>query len=113
MEKPVIQLVLSLFLIFAISRVYLRYRARSIGGFGFIFWSGIFTTGLLVIIFPNLAVAIAHKAGIARGVDFIIYVSIALLFYLVYRLYVYLDDVRNDIAKIIRELAMRFPRKPR
>lgn len=112
-DHIVLRILLSLFFIFALSRVWMRFRSRSLALLGFVFWTGLFGTGLLTMVFPEITILAANYLGIGRGVDFIIYVSIAILFYLVYRLYVFLDDIRNDIAKIIRELALRSPKKPR
>lgn len=111
-DRLILRLILSIFFIFAISRVWMRFRSRSLAIFGFIFWSSLFGAGLLTMVFPDITILVANYLGIGRGVDFIIYFSIALLFYLVYRLYVFLDDIKNDIAKIIRELALKSPKKP-
>jgi len=67
-----IQILLLAFVIFAISRVYLRLKEN----------------------------------GVGRGVDIIVYISLALLFYLVFRIYVMIEDLRHQITYIIREIAL-------
>lgn len=74
---------------------------------GLIFWTCIFGLGFTAELFPNLTTEIAQKAGITRGVDAVVYTSIALLFYLVFRLYVYLEDIRKEITTLIRMIAIK------
>ncbi len=110
-DRIILRILLGTFFIFAISRVWQRFKSRSLAIAGFLFWTSLFGAGLLTMVFPDMTMLAANYLGIGRGVDFIIYVSIAILFYLVYRLYVFLDDIRSDIAKIIRELALKSPQK--
>jgi len=39
-------------------------------------------------------------------VDVIVYLSLALLFYLVFRIYVMIEDIRREITFLIRQLAL-------
>jgi hypothetical protein len=107
MDFMTFQILLILFLVFAMSRVYLRYKSKKLGWFGLLFWGGLFGVGLIMIIFPGVTVLLAHRLGIGRGVDFIVYISIAVLFYLMYRLYSMLSDISDQITEIVRELALR------
>lgn len=102
-----IQIILTLFLLFALSRVYLRFKSGDISVINLVFWSLIFSSAIVMVLFPGLSSGIAQKAGIGRGVDAIIYVSIAALFYLVFRLYVYVQDLKQDITELVRKLALR------
>lgn len=103
----VIQLVLIIFLFFALSRAVLRFRGRQITLGEFILWTGLFLGAILVIVFPDEIAPLANRVGIGRGVDLVIYVSIIVLFYLVFRLYVYLEDLRHEITEIIRLQALK------
>ena len=49
---------------------------------------------------------IAEFFGVGRGVDIIVYISLALLFYLVFRIYVMIEDLRHQMTDIIREIAL-------
>ena len=49
--------------------------------------------------------------GIGRGADVIIYTSLAILFYLTYRLYAMFEDLHTEISKIVREIALQNPHK--
>ncbi len=101
-----IQAVLNLFLLFALSRVFLRFRDKKVSGGEFIFWIGLFTTAIVGITFPNETSRVANLLGIGRGVDLIVYASIATLFYLIFRAYVLMEDIRHEITELVRKIAI-------
>lgn len=101
------QLLLMVFLIFALSRVLLRFKSSEVSLNGLIFWSFVFGLAILVVIFPKIASTVAQTLGIGRGADAVVYVSITLLFYLVFRLYVYLQDVKYKITELVQKLALK------
>ena len=101
-----IQILLLAFVIFAISRVYLRLRENVISTRVAIFWFLIWIAALVGISLPATTTRIAGFWGVGRGVDIIVYISLALLFYLVFRIYVMIEDLRHQITYIIREIAL-------
>lgn len=101
-----IQIFLSFFLIFAISRVVLQLRKGNLTVGSFIFWSGVFFAALIGIADPKITSSLAKLFGIGRGADIVIYLSIALLFYLVFRLSITIEDVRHEITELVRELSL-------
>jgi len=101
------QIILTLFLLFALSRVILRFQGGIVSIIGLLFWGALFSSAIIFVLFPELTTGIAKSMGIGRGVDTIVYASIVILFYLVFRLYVYIQDIRQDITKIVGELAIR------
>ena len=101
------QLVLTAFLLFALSRVVLRFKGGIVSLLGLLFWGALFGSSIVFVLYPDLSSNIAKSMGIGRGVDALIYTSIVILFYLVFRLYVYIQDLRQDITKIVKELAFR------
>lgn len=107
MDLTITQIVLGIFLLFALSRVYLRFRGGEVSFAGFIFWTSVFGSAIVVVLFPSLSGAVAKFMGIGRGVDAIVYTSITILFYLVFRLYVYLEDLKHEITDLVRKLALK------
>jgi len=102
-----IQLVLSLFLFFAISRVYLRFKEGTINLGAFLFWIALWVLALFSIFYPDFTTYWAQLFGIGRGADAIIYISIILLFYLIFRTNVMLENLREEISRVVREIALR------
>lgn len=102
----IIQFVLSFFLLFAISRVLLQLRKGNLTVLSFLFWGGVFFTAFVGILNPILTSQIARLFGIGRGADVVIYLSIALLFYLVFRLSIAIEDIRQEITQLVRKIAL-------
>lgn len=101
------QLFLTVFLLFAASRVVLRFRSGELSLFGFLFWSSIFGLAAIIVLFPGLTSSIAAALGIGRGADVVVYLSVTLLFYLVFRLYIFIEDLRHDITEIVKKIALK------
>ncbi len=68
----------------------------------FLFWLSV----LLAIIFPESTNKIAHFFNVTRGADFFIYISIIVIFYLLFRINQRLESMEANITKIIREIAL-------
>ncbi len=102
-----IQIIILIFALFALSRVFTNIGHKNFdkveAGFWMIFW-------LLVIIstaFPEIVSNIAKIFGVGRGVDLVIYFSIVVLSYLIFRLYAYQSRMERNITKIIRTIAIK------
>lgn len=102
----IIQVILLVFLAFALSRVYLRLRDHKIKSVEFVFWIILFGGAVAGVIFPNEITNLARLLGIGRGVDLILYASIVTLFYLMFRAYVLMEDTRHEITELVRKIAL-------
>lgn len=101
------QIILTVFLLFAVSRVILRFKGGAVSARGFIFWVSLFGFAIVAVFFPKLTGELAKTAGIGRGVDAIIYASLVLLFYLIFRLHIFIEDLRQEITALVRKLALQ------
>ncbi len=55
---------------------------------------------------PGLTSYMARRLGIGRGTDVVLYLSIALLFYLIFRLSISLEETRREITDLVRKIAL-------
>lgn len=101
-----LQILAVTFLVFAFSRVWLRAREGSIGWGMFVFWTLIWVLAIVAVIKPDLTQQIADKLGVGRGADAVIYISIVVLFYLIFRSNVAIENLRHEITKLTREIAI-------
>ena len=101
------QIFLLLFLLFALSRVVLRFRGGALSIRGFVFWLGLFSFAIVTVLEPKITGSIANYFVIGRGADAVIYVSLVLLFYLIFRLHIFIEDLRHDITTLVGKLSMR------
>lgn len=102
-----IHVVVLVFGVFAVSRAFLRWRETKITLGEFFFWCAIWIGAMVFAIFPGLLNLLSNRAGFRRGMDFLIALSIIVLFYLLFRVYVKIDETQQEITKIVRELAVR------
>lgn len=105
-----IQILLSLFLIFAFIKVIGRFRAKEISYWSLIFWLLFWIVVAMVVWQPNLSTELANRLGVGRGTDLVMYVSVAVLFYLMFRQTVRLEKMEKNVTKIVREIALRNPK---
>lgn len=101
-----LQVIAGLFALFALSRVYLRFQERKLSSFAFVFWVGVWFAGVTAIFFPELTSNIAEFLGIGRGVDVIVYASIVIIFYLLFRIYIKIEDTQRQITEVVRKAAI-------
>lgn len=102
-----IQIILLVFTFFALSRVYLRAKEKIISTQASLFWFLIWFAAAVGIILPTTTVNIAEFFGVGRGVDVIVYLSLVMVFYLIFRIFVMLEDLRHEITFLIRKIALQ------
>lgn len=107
----IIRAILIIFLAFAASRVYLQLKRGALQILSFLFWISVFLGAMIFIINPNLTGSLAKFLGIGRGADVIIYFSIVLLFYLLFRIYIYIENLHHEITELISQLALKEDKK--
>ena len=106
-----IQIVLFIFLIFVVSRVVLRLKDGNLTIGGFLFWVSLWSMGGVAVVYPSFTSYLAKKIGIQRGTDVAVYLSLALLFYLIFRTNILIEDLKNEITCLTREIALKKNKK--
>ncbi|MEE1128663.1 MAG: DUF2304 family protein [Methanobrevibacter sp.] len=71
-----------------------------------ILWSVFWVFVSLFAIFPEFSNSFARLFGITRGLDFIIILVFVILFYTVLKLYFLVDQMQNNLNKIVKEVAL-------
>lgn len=102
-----IQIFLLAFSFFALTRVFLRAKDRILSMRMAFFWAFIWIAALIGVLLPVTTTKLASFFGVGRGVDVIVYISLTLLFYLVFRIYVMIEDLRHEITFLVRQLALQ------
>jgi hypothetical protein len=100
-----------LFSLFALSRVLLRFREGRMSWGMMLVWSIAWLSIMCFIVFPTSFEGLSRAIGIQRPLDFMLIVGLMISFYLMFRIYVYLEELRSDIAKVVREVALDGGRK--
>jgi hypothetical protein len=98
-----------IFLIFSmvvIGGIIQKKRAGHLGPKGAFFWILFWLFAVGAVLWPNSTTIIANKFGIGRGTDFVLYVSMALIFYLLFKMNVKIESVGRDITRVVRKKAI-------
>jgi small membrane protein len=103
--KPA-QFLLLAFVLAALAKVIHSYQQRRMPIANFLFWALVWIGTACIIIFPDATSFLAHLLGIGRGADLIIYVSLLISFYLIFRLYVAFTRLEQAITELVRAIAL-------
>ncbi len=102
----IFQILFLIFALFAITNVVRRKKEGLLGPKGVVFWVLFWVVATVAVWWPNSTTVLANAFGIGRGTDFVLYIAIAVLFYLMFKLHVKLESVGRDITKVVREKAL-------
>lgn len=102
----IFQIFFTLFALAAIIGVIQKQRQGALNLGGVIFWILFWLAGAFAVLWPGSTQMIAGYLGIGRGTDLVLYVSIALIFYLLFRLQVKIEGINRDVTKVVRKNAL-------
>jgi len=102
----VIQIIITLFGLFALSRAVLRFKDNKLTRNELLFWMMIWIAVITIPLIPNLTSRVSNLFGIGRGMDMIVYISVVALFYLMFRLYVKVESVQKEITSVVRKISI-------
>ena len=106
-----IQIIAILFASFAWSRALFRFKDRKINSSEFVFWSSVWFGVIVISLMPKFIGYFSTYLGIKRPIDSIIYASIIIIFYVVFRIYVKLENFEQQLTKLTREMAIKEKKK--
>ncbi len=101
-----IQLIILLFIAFVLSRMFKKLKKKELTKREFIWWFIFWIIVGIVTISPKLADLVAKYLGVESGSNLAVYISILVLFYLIFRMMVKIDKLDRDITKIVRNVAI-------
>ena len=101
-----VQILIILLVLFIISRLVIKFRARVISGTETILWLIFWVVVAVVVLLPETTSFFARRLGVGRGVDLAIYLAIIIIFYIIFHLSVRLRKIEGNITKIIRHIAI-------
>jgi len=102
----IFQILFLIFSVFAIINIVQRRRSGQLGPKGLVFWILFWLMADLAVWWPNSTTVIANRFGIGRGTDFILYISLALIFYLLFKMNVKIESVGRDVTRVVRKNAV-------
>ena len=103
--RPAQSLLLA-FVLAALAKVLHSYKQRRMASLDFLFWGLVWIGTASMIIFPDTTSLLAHLLGIGRGVDLIVYLSLLISSYLIFRLHLALARLEQAITALVRAIAL-------
>lgn len=101
------QIIFSLFALFAIVSVWSKKRIGLLSAGGTIFWIIFWFLAVVFVWWPNSTVRLANFFGIGRGSDLVLYVSLAVIFYLLFKTHIKIEEINRNITKVVRDKSLK------
>jgi hypothetical protein len=102
-----IQIVLVIALLVAIAMTWRRAKEGIIRAREAVLWSLVWIIAAVVILLPETTSFVASLLGVGRGVDLVLYASVVVLFFLIFKLFTSIDRLEKHLTDIVRKDALR------
>lgn len=102
-----IQIILAAIMALALVMTWRRARQRVIRVAEAAAWSALWIAAVVVVLLPNTASSVAAFVGVGRGADLVTYAAVALLFILVFTLFVKHERLERNLTDLVRREALR------
>ncbi len=100
-----IQIIIILFSIFALIKLFQKFRQKEIFFRVFILWFIFWISVIIFVLNPEITNYFAFIFGVGRGADLILYLSLIVIFYLLFRISGKIYKIERDISSIVQEIA--------
>jgi hypothetical protein len=101
-----IQYLLIFLVLLMIVRVTRKWKQGLLGLRDLFFWVAFWIAAGIIVVLPEVTNFFARLFGIGRGADLVIYLSIVLIFYIIFQIMVRIEKIERNITKIVREMAL-------
>lgn len=101
-----IQILIILFVVFVLYRTFLRYKNKDITGRELGIWVVFWALVALATAYPKKTDVLANLVGVERGADLLVYLSVIVLFFVVFKIIVKLEKVDKDVTEVVRNVAL-------
>ncbi len=106
-ETFFLQLAIVALVLFFYSRAVLRLKDGQITLWEFTFWTIIWGGVAVAIFIPTLLSKISQSVGITRGLDLVVPLALIIVFYMVFRSYIKIEQLEQDLTKMTRIVALK------
>jgi len=103
----IIKIVIILFILIISWRTVLRFKKNDITSRELIIWLIFWVLVGIATLIPKKTDVIAQFLGVERGADLLVYLSIIVLFFVVFRIIVKLEKIDRALTKIVRNAALK------
>jgi len=108
-----LQIIVTLFTVAVLYKMFKQRQQGKISIAGFLVWFILWLAVLIAFWQPETTTYLANWLGIGRGADLVLYVSVLVIFYLLFKIFVKLNKIDDNITKIVRKDAIKNARDKR
>ncbi|MFZ5365543.1 MAG: DUF2304 domain-containing protein [Patescibacteria group bacterium] len=101
-----IQILILIFIAYVIYRLVVKLNKRLLSPSFFILWLIFWLIVGLIVVLPQTTQLIAEWLGVGRGVDAVMYISVIVLFYMIFRIFARIEKIEKDITHLVKEIAI-------
>lgn len=98
-------LIICLAIIFTF-RTYIDWRRGRCHTKAFLGWSLVWVAAVVVMLFPWTTDFVARHIGSGSGANWVVYLCVIALFYMTFRIYIMIEELRKNETIIIRKIAL-------
>jgi len=102
-----IQIVLLVFAVLALLRVWRRRRVRPVRKLPLVLWSLAWLGVVATALAPDATNVLARLFGVGRGADLVLYLAMLLVFHLLFRAHARIEDHEHQLSVLARMEALR------
>ena len=102
-----LQILVTLFIVIILYKLFRQRQANKLSSKAFLLWVILWLIVAIVFWQPDTTSYLANFFGVQRGADLAIYVSVIVILYLLFRVFVRLNKVDTEITKLVREDAIK------
>jgi len=106
-----IKIIIIAFILFILWRTFIRFRRRDITGREFGIWAIFWLMVAIAALIPQQTDVVARSLGVERGADLLVYISIIVLFFIIFRIIVKLEKIDKDVTAVVRDKALNDKKK--
>ena len=90
-----------------IARILSLWKSKKVPGKTAVFWFLIWFAVLFIVFATPAIDALSKPIGVGRGIDLVVYISILILFYIIFQLNMKVDKLEREITRLVRESALK------
>ncbi|MFH1565499.1 MAG: DUF2304 domain-containing protein [bacterium] len=101
-----VKYIIIIFSLFVVYKAEKKFKNKDISKREYSLWIVFWIMVIMATLMPKNIDKIAQFAGVERGADLIVYLSIMIIFYLIFRILVSLEKIDREITTIVRKIAL-------
>ncbi len=101
-----IQFLLILGFVLALIITWRRFRQNIVTIKEAFFWSLLWFAGASITLIPKLTEYLASLFGVGRGVDLVLYLAVAIQFFLIFKLFILHEQIERKITNLVEREAL-------